>query len=144
MDQCHGQCEITERINIASFQRFASNHTLYTTSDYSANTKRNNAAVLIDGKYFFIEKCITGKLFCTCTNACKCVVESYVICTELLKQRQQTFKDSYVSTDLSDIWENVIVGGKMAFHVSRIRKKAIVLETNKKLFVFGLPKFEID
>ena len=142
LDDCIGQ-EITS-YTTPGFQRFIVHGVVFTTSANASQTKRHDCAFEIDDRFYIIEKCIIGKLFCHCDCECFCQEESFVICTTLKPTTQRKYNNPYTNTDLASKWVKVKKEGTIAFRTNKIEKKVVLLKIMEHLYVLSLPQFEMD
>ena len=118
---------------VQSYKRFVCDKTLFTSMSYSKNIKKCDSAFEIDGLHFLVNKCIV------------CCNETFVIAHALHpKDSQNTALDAFTSTDLRSAWKEVSVGHKTAFPINMVRAKVLMVQHTGKMFVFNLPRFEMD
>ena len=133
------------RRDIQCHDRFIANNKLITTCSYSRKFKRDNSAIEINGKFYVVEKCVTGKLFCECDQVCGCDVTTFILCRSLNRVVSQSrLYDDYVEVDLRRYFQKFKMGLLCAFNVKDIRKKVVLLKRDQVNYVIQMPILEID
>lgn len=129
------------------FERFMVHDKLFTTTAYSANMKRDDSIVIMQGRRQLIGrilKCVALTPTCTCAGTCTCLLVCVLILRKLRLRKNSQAYDDFVEMDLRGFLLNVVGEGFMfaCFPENILEKCIIVEQTKNSKYVLRLPVCE--